>query len=87
MTAVQVMRSLLEWGYNIPSDISIIGFSTGVMGENYRPSLSAIDQRPTEQGRLAIKTLINRIKNESVSNTVSHVLQTSILHRESTVSI
>ncbi|MDT0688787.1 LacI family DNA-binding transcriptional regulator [Salegentibacter sp. F188] len=85
LTAIQLIKNLQKWKYNLPKDISITGFSTGLIEENYFPSFIAIDQKPAEQGVLAIKTLINRIENEIDCDVASCKLQTSLLHEESTV--
>ncbi|MDT0688771.1 LacI family DNA-binding transcriptional regulator [Salegentibacter sp. F188] len=72
LTAIQVIKNLLQWGYKIPKDISLIGFSAGIMEENYRSSLFAIDQAPTKQGSLAVKNIINRMENEITGAVISY---------------
>lgn len=84
LSAVQIMKSVLNSGFNIPQDLSVIGFTNGVMGENFRPSLSVIDQQEEEQGKLALETIIDRIEGKLPEESMDYKLRTSIIHRDST---
>ncbi|AVR46999.1 LacI family transcriptional regulator [Christiangramia fulva] len=84
LSAVQVTKCILNAGFRIPEDISVIGFTNGVMGENFRPSLSVIDQQEEEQGKLALETAIDRIENKLPDEFMDYKLKTTIIHRDST---
>lgn len=84
LSAILVMKSALNSGFKIPEDLSVIGFSNGIMGENFRPSLSTVDQLAPEQGRLSLETMVNRIEDKLPPSHVQHRLETSIIHRNST---
>jgi len=85
LTAIQIMRYLKVKRYNIPDEISIIGFSIGNLGEHYLPSLSAIDQKAEEQGRCAVEILIDRIEGKLQTEPLAIQLEANIIHRESTL--
>ncbi|MDT0678360.1 LacI family DNA-binding transcriptional regulator [Autumnicola musiva] len=83
LSAILTMRTAIKNGYKIPEDISVIGFTNGFMGEHFLPSLSTVNQHAEEQGKMAVETLISRLKDEN-TDPVKHVLDTAIIHREST---
>lgn len=82
--AILVMKSALESGFRIPEDLSVIGFTNGLMSEHFRPSLSTVDQHAEEQGKLAIETMIDRIEGKLPPQPLEYKLNTSIIHRNST---
>lgn len=82
--AILTMKSALNSGYQIPEDLSVIGFTNGIMSEHFRPSLSTVDQHAIEQGKLALETMIDRIENRLPAEFIEYKLETSIIHRKST---
>ncbi|WP_300434701.1 LacI family DNA-binding transcriptional regulator [Christiangramia sp.] len=84
LSAILIMKSVIQSGFIIPDDISIIGFTNGIMGENFLPSLSTVDQHEEKQGCLAMETIIARIQGKLPETPVHYKLKTSIIHREST---
>ncbi|MGA9326775.1 MAG: LacI family DNA-binding transcriptional regulator [Salegentibacter sp.] len=85
LTAIIAMKIAITHGYSVPEDISVIGFTNGLMGENFVPSLSTVEQYAEDQGKLAVETMIARIEERLPEDFVSKVLQTSIIHRGSTI--
>lgn len=59
--ALGVIKALLEEGYNIPEDISLIGFDDIYMSESSTPSLSTMHVQRTMIGTMATMMLINEI--------------------------
>ncbi len=86
LTAIQTIRACKIAGYQIPQDLSVIGFSVGNLGKHFLPSLSAIDQRGEEQGRYAIEMLVDRIENHLDAEPFNIQIDTKIIHRESTLN-
>ncbi|MDT0644347.1 LacI family DNA-binding transcriptional regulator [Zunongwangia sp. F363] len=92
LSAIRSMRAAIKHGYKIPEDLSVIGFTNGFMGEHFLPSLSTVNQHAEEQGKLAVETLISRLQMDNdktldIKNNpdpVQHILETLIIHREST---
>ena len=87
LSAVSAMKIVLKNGYRIPEDISVIGFTNGILGENFIPSLSTVDQHAEEQGQLAIETVVERIEKKSASGPQHKIIQTSLIYRDSTKPI
>lgn len=84
LSAVASMRMALKNGFKIPEEISVIGFTNGLLGANYIPSLTAIDQNAEKQGLLALEAMVKRIENKIPSDPVHQIIETTIIHREST---
>lgn len=84
-TAVSAMKTVINEGYRVPEDISFIGFTNGLMGENFIPSLTAVNQQAEDQGRLAVETIVNRIQDPNETKPTKTVIKTSIVHRGSTL--
>ncbi|MCP9199100.1 LacI family transcriptional regulator [Gramella sp. GC03-9] len=86
LTAIQTIRACKIQGYKIPDELAVIGFSVGNLGKHYLPSLSAIDQKGAEQGKCAIKLLVDRIEKNFEAEPLNIQIDTKIIHRESTLS-
>jgi len=68
--AIFAMKSLMEKGYSIPKDISIIGFNNSLLAECSTPSLTSIDNMVATLCTTAVTTLTNVFSGESVSNKI-----------------
>lgn len=84
LSAVSAMKTALNHGYKIPEDISVIGFTNGVLGENFIPSLTTVEQYAEEQGSSAVELIIGRIQKTIAAEPVHKIIKTAILHRNST---
>ncbi|MCF4102551.1 LacI family transcriptional regulator [Gillisia sp. M10.2A] len=87
LSAISTIKYSIKHSYKIPEDISVIGFTNGVLGENFVPSLTVVDQHATMQGSLAAETLIKRLEKKIPVEPVHKVLKTSIIERESTLPL
>jgi len=87
ISAITSIRYALKNSYKIPDDISVIGFSNGVLAENYIPSLTVVDQHASEQGTIAAKTLMKRLDKQIPNEPIQHILKTSIIQRQSTLNL
>ncbi|MCU5771779.1 LacI family DNA-binding transcriptional regulator [Erwiniaceae bacterium BAC15a-03b] len=65
LLALSVMGELMRTGYQIPRQISVIGFDGIEMGRMQFPSLSSVVQPLEEMGRLAIAHLLAQIAGET----------------------
>ena len=84
LSAISTIKYALKNSFKIPEDISVIGFTNGVLAENYVPSLTVVDQQATEQGTIAARTLIKRLERKIPIEPIHHTLKTSIIQRQST---
>lgn len=80
--AIGAARAILENGYRIPEDISLVGFD-GLENTNYSyPSITTMEQPKYSLGLESAKLLFARIKNNDLEN-VHKVLDTKLLEKES----
>jgi len=84
LSAISTIKYALKNSFKIPEDISVIGFTNGILAENYVPSLTAVDQQAKEQGIMSANTLIKRLERKISIEPVHHTLKTSIIQRQST---
>jgi len=59
--AIQLAK---EKGLRVPEDISVVGFTDGLISEFSSPSITAIVQHGFTMGKQAVELLIDRIENE-----------------------
>jgi LacI family transcriptional regulator len=85
--AANSMRIAKERGLSIPDDISIIGFTDGLISEYSSPSITTIAQHGFTMGTQAVELLIERIENETeVYKPKKIVISSDLKIRESTKS-
>lgn len=83
ITAVRVLQIVKERGYNVPGDISIIGFTNGQLSKYVTPALTMVSQHGKYIGEMTAKLLIDRISNPDKPYETKTV-KTSLLVRDST---
>jgi LacI family transcriptional regulator len=84
--SVAALRISIKKGFEIPKDISIIGFADGILASRrLSPSLSSVSQHGPEIGEAAAKLLIERLerKEENLPYKTT-VIKTELREREST---
>lgn len=84
LSAVSAMKTALKNGYKIPEEISVIGFTNGILGENFIPSLTTVEQNAEEQGRSAVELMVNRLEELIPEKRVHKIIETFIVRRDST---
>tara|TARA_R110001606_G_scaffold78220_6_gene180960 strand:+ start:15265 stop:16287 length:1023 start_codon:yes stop_codon:yes gene_type:complete len=83
--AAKSMRVAKQKGLKIPEDISIIGFTDGLISRYSSPSISTVAQHGFTMGKQAVELLIERIENESdVFSPKKNVISSELIIREST---
>ena len=84
---ITAMRLAREQGIRVPEDLSVIGFTDGLLSQYANPSLSSIKQHGEEMGRISAKMLIERV--EGISETESFktkILEPTLVERNSTIN-
>ncbi|WP_299243237.1 LacI family DNA-binding transcriptional regulator [uncultured Aquimarina sp.] len=73
-------------GYSIPKEISVIGFTDGLLSKHSYPKLTTVSQHAEDLGAKAAKMLLDRLSNTSDANyqTNTEVVKTSLILRDST---
>lgn len=57
--AIGVINALKDHGYNVPEDVSVVGFNDVEMASSYRPALTVIHQPLRAMGMEAVKMIID----------------------------
>lgn len=84
--AISVIHALKELNYDIPRDISVIGFDNNPETRISSPSLTTINVDKNYLGKQAINNLIYRIKHPNEKNRTVYI-NTNIVYRESSKKI
>lgn len=84
VTAIKIASKL---GKKVPDDISIIGFTDGIISKFSSPSITTVSQNGIKMGEKAAKMLIDRLQieeEEEDENYKTEVIETDLVEREST---
>lgn len=83
--SVASLKLALNKGFNIPDDLSIIGFADGVWSRRLTPSLSTISQHGPEIGEAAARLLIEKLESKGEDASYKTVvIKTELRQRGST---
>ncbi|BFP41653.1 LacI family DNA-binding transcriptional regulator [Flavobacteriaceae bacterium GF1] len=81
------MRVVQRKGLNVPKDISIIGFTDGLLAKHANPSITSVAQHGELMGETAAKMLIEKVESENEEETYrTEILQPTLIERESTLN-
>lgn len=80
--AVGAIHACREAGYDVPKDISIIGFDDHPITEHVTPQLTTIRVPAHDMGEMATKNLIDAITKQQLPDSV--LLDTELIVRDST---
>ncbi|NBI13606.1 substrate-binding domain-containing protein [[Haemophilus] felis] len=80
--ALGAYQTLWRQGLRVPQDMSVIGYDNIHLAQYMSPPLSTINQPKAELGKLAVETLLQRIKNPQ-ENYRTLLLEPEIIERES----
>jgi LacI family transcriptional regulator len=69
VSAIGAIRALQEAGLTVPDDVSVLGFDDIYAAAYHNPALTTVKQPLFEMGRLAAKTLLDRLTNGSDTET------------------
>lgn len=83
--AVTAMKIAQGKGIKIPDELSVIGFTDGIISQCASPSLTTLNQHSEEIGSKATRMLINKLENtDKEVEYITHIIETTLVHREST---
>lgn len=86
--AVTAIKIANKHGKRVPEDISVIGFTDGIISKFSSPSISTVGQNGIKMGEKAAKMLIERLENEEEEyeeHYKTEVIETELVIRESTL--
>lgn len=79
LTAAEAMKIIKTAGFKIPADISVVGFTSGMISDITDPPLTSVEQHGYNIGREAAKILIERIENRAPDTPVTRIIQTLLV--------
>ena len=82
--AVGAMRAIIEAGYSVPADISLVGFDDLPLSQMLTPPLTTVHQPLYELGAAAADLLLNRLEQHGDDVTMHTRLPTHLVVRDST---
>ena len=84
--AAVCMRTLKEFGVNIPQDIAIVGFNNDAIGKLIEPALTTINYPGIDMGEIAARNLINHLKGISqIQQTNTIIVRSELIVRKSSL--
>ena len=86
--AIQCMSIIQELGFNVPNDISIIGFTDGILSRFSVPRLTTVAQHGELMGERAAKLLIDRMEwvDEVEEPFKTEVINATLIKRGSSIN-
>ncbi|MCF8713919.1 LacI family DNA-binding transcriptional regulator [Joostella atrarenae] len=84
--AVSAMKIAQKMGKSAPKDISVIGFTDGIISISSSPSLTTVSQHGEEIGEKAADLLIKRLEEEDFESRPyeTEIIKSTLVKREST---
>lgn len=83
LLSVKTVKVALQMKLAVPSDLRVIGFSNGEISNEFYPSISSVDQYAKKIGKVAAQLLIENIENSERTVVKSHVVNSALVHRDS----
>ncbi|NNF19992.1 MAG: LacI family DNA-binding transcriptional regulator [Flavobacteriaceae bacterium] len=87
--AIRTIRFLQDNQLQVPTDVSVIGFTDGILSRLSNPTLSSVAQHGEEMGTIAAKMLIDKVESdveEGDEQYHTEVVEATLIERESTRS-
>jgi len=86
--AATVMKVARKYGYNIPEDIEVIGFTDGLISEFTTPSLTTVAQHGRTMGRKSCELLLDEIDSQDTEYQYkTNLIKTDLTIRDSTKKV
>jgi DNA-binding LacI/PurR family transcriptional regulator len=79
LTAAAAMKVVKTHGYNVPQDISIVGFTSGLISDITNPTLTSVEQHGYLIGKEAVKLLIDRLEKKHDLPSQTIVIRTELV--------
>lgn len=72
--AYGVVNALLDAGYRVPDDVSVVGFNDESMSAYFRPPITTVRSAPREIGSEAVRLALEQIAESQTRTSVKRVL-------------
>ena len=84
LTAAEAMKVLKRYGFKVPDNISIVGFTSGMISDITDPPLTSVEQHGYIVGKEAVRLLINRLESKEEIPYHTKVIKTELVIKGST---
>jgi DNA-binding LacI/PurR family transcriptional regulator len=84
LTAAAAMKIIINLGFKIPEDISVVGFTSGLISELTNPTLTSVEQHGYLIGKEAVRLLIDRLEKKHDLPSQTKVIKTELAIKGST---
>jgi DNA-binding LacI/PurR family transcriptional regulator len=86
-TAIGALKVLKKYGYKIPDDVAIVGFSNTKMAEIVEPALTSVEQPTIQMGIIAGGLLLDQLTSEEICKPQTIVMEGKLIVRDSSLKI
>jgi LacI family transcriptional regulator len=84
--AVTTIKSANKIAKKVPEDISVVGFTDGIISSYSTPSITTVSQNGVIMGQKAAKLLIDRLENDEEDEFyTTEIVETHLVERDSTI--
>lgn len=84
-TASGILYACKSVGLKVPDEVSICGFTDGIIAQSTDPKLTSVEQHGTDVGKSAISLLIEKLENESGDKKLANrIIKTNLVVRGTT---
>ena len=84
LTAAEAMKVFKNNGFRIPDDVSIIGFTSGMISDLTDPPLTSVEQHGYTVGMEAVRLLINNLESRKELKSQTKIINTELVIKGST---
>ena len=84
MIAIGLIQALTQNGVRVPQDVSVVGFDDIPLAGAYVPALTTVHYPAQEMGRLAAIMLLDALRSDEQTLSVTMRLRPKLVTREST---
>ena len=86
--AVTAIKIAAKNNLNVPNDVSVIGFTDGIISQFSTPSISTVSQNGIKMGKKSAQMLIDRLELEDDEDEhyKTEIIETNLIIRESTTT-
>ena len=82
--ALGALQLLKERNISVPNDICLVGFGNEPFTSLVTPTITSINQHSEQIGKLAAETFLERVKMETVTQTLNKIiLDAELIERDS----
>jgi DNA-binding LacI/PurR family transcriptional regulator len=85
LTAAEALKIITNMGIKVPDEISVVGFTSGLISDITNPSLTSVEQHGYQIGKEAIRLLIDRIESHSDYPAQTKIIKTELVVKGSSI--